>query len=254
MGSAMNEIGRLLGSGKEAEVYEYGELALKLYRSSASKASAFREAAHLAIIERLGLPAPRVHAVGEYDGRWGLLMDRAHGESFAGQMTPAAPMPFIERMVRLHRQIHERPGGGLPSLKARLSANIQRAECLDAASRERLLLLLAALPDGDRVCHGDFHPWNIHGSSGEATIVDWLDACSGNPAADVCRTYVLMHHAAPAAAADYVAAYARTGGAEPADVLAWLPPVAAARLAEGVPDETDTLLRLAGATPATGRS
>ncbi|MBB3160255.1 hypothetical protein [Rhizobium laguerreae] len=28
----MTEIGRLLGSGKEAEVFEYGALALKLYR------------------------------------------------------------------------------------------------------------------------------------------------------------------------------------------------------------------------------
>jgi len=45
----MNEIGRLLGSGKEAEVYEYGELVLKLYRPKASKSAAFREAANLAI-------------------------------------------------------------------------------------------------------------------------------------------------------------------------------------------------------------
>lgn len=44
----MNAIGRLLGSGKEAEVFEYGDLALKLYRSIASKASAFREAGNLA--------------------------------------------------------------------------------------------------------------------------------------------------------------------------------------------------------------
>ncbi|WP_326912771.1 hypothetical protein [Rhizobium johnstonii] len=66
----MIEIGRLLGSGKEAEVFEYGALALKLYRPAASKASSFREAANLSILERLALPAPKVHAVGEFDGRW----------------------------------------------------------------------------------------------------------------------------------------------------------------------------------------
>lgn len=38
----MTEIGRLLGSGKEAEVFEYGALALKLYKHAAAKASAFR--------------------------------------------------------------------------------------------------------------------------------------------------------------------------------------------------------------------
>lgn len=249
-GFAMDKIGRLLGSGKEAEVYEYGELALKLYRSRVLKTSAFREAANLAIIERLSLPAPRVHAVGEYDGRWGLLMDRAAGASFADRMTAAAPRPHIDRMADLHRSLHDRPGGGLPSLKARLSANIRRAEPLDAASRDRLLRQLEALPDGDRVCHGDFHPWNIHGAAGGVMIVDWLDACSGNPAADVCRTYVLMRHVIPAAADDYIEAYSRIGGSNSADVLAWLAPVAAARLAEGVPEENDALLRLAGAAPA----
>jgi hypothetical protein len=79
-------------------------------------------------------------------------------------------------------------------------------------------------------------------------IVDWLDACSGNSAADVCRTYVLIHHVAPATAAAYVKTYVRAGGLAPADVLAWLPFVAAARLAEGVADEEDELMRLAGAS------
>lgn len=76
-GFAMTELGRLLGSGKEAEVFEYGALALKLYRPTAGKASSFREAANLAILERLALPTPKVHAVGAFDGRWGVLMDRA---------------------------------------------------------------------------------------------------------------------------------------------------------------------------------
>ncbi len=44
----MSEIGRLLGAGKEAEVYEHGTLALKLYRPGRPKAPAFREAANLA--------------------------------------------------------------------------------------------------------------------------------------------------------------------------------------------------------------
>lgn len=42
---SMSEIGPLLGVGKEAEVYEFGELALKLYKPGVPKTSAFREAA-----------------------------------------------------------------------------------------------------------------------------------------------------------------------------------------------------------------
>ncbi len=79
----MTEIGRPPGSGKEAEVFEYGVLALELYRHPASKASAFREEANLAIVERLSLPAPKVHAVSAFDGRWGVVMERAPGACFA---------------------------------------------------------------------------------------------------------------------------------------------------------------------------
>nr|WP_245296696.1 phosphotransferase [Rhizobium bangladeshense] len=148
-------------------------------------------------------------------------------------------------MAQLHCSIHNQPGEGLPSLSARLSARIRRAEGLDAASRKRLLSALDSLPDGDRVCHGDFHPRNIHGSGQGAMVVDWLDACSGNPLADVCRSYVLLHHTMPVRAMDYVEAYASATGAEVGAILAWLPAMAAARLAEGVANENEELLRLA---------
>ena len=241
-----HEIGRLLGSGQRADVYEYGNLALKLYQPGISKGPAFREAANLAVLEGLSLPTPAVHAVGQCHGRWGVLMDRAPDQRFADQMSPAAPAAMLEAMARLHRRIHEQPGHGLPSLKARLSANIRRADALDATARDRLLYQLQALPDGDRVCHGDFHPWNIHGTHDDPTILDWLDACAGDPTADVCRTYVLLHHVSPVMAADYVKTYAGMAGLNEAEILAWLPVVAAARLAERVEPEKASLLRLAG--------
>ena len=241
----MLEIGRRLGSGKEAEVFEYGDLALKLYRSELTKAAAFREASHLAILERLTLPTPKVHAVGKYDGRWGLVMDSARGPSFAEQMVVGSRTAHLEQLARLHIRIHEQSGGGFPSLKARLSANIRRAEPLTSSSRDRLINLLDALPDGDRLCHGDFHPWNILGRAEEIMILDWLDACCGPPAADVCRSYVLLHHRDSSTATEYVETYARLSGTDPSDIAAWLPAVAAARLAEGVPAETQELLRFA---------
>ncbi|WP_245433164.1 phosphotransferase [Rhizobium anhuiense] len=174
-------------------------------------------------------------------------MDRAPSSRFADQFVATAGKAPLEDMAQLHRRIHEKSGEGLPSLMARLSARIRRAEGLDPSSRKRLLYQLESLPDGDRVCHGDFHPWNIHGSGQEAMIVDWLDACCGNPLADVCRTYLLLLHALPDRAMGYAEAYARIAEVEVGAILAWLPVIAAARLTEGVADENDELLRLAEA-------
>lgn len=69
------------------EVYEYGALVLKLWKAGASKASAFREAATLAMLENLGVNAPGVRSVGEFEGRWGLVMTRAEGRTF-GERSP----------------------------------------------------------------------------------------------------------------------------------------------------------------------
>ena len=243
------EIGDLLGSGKEAEVYEHGESVLKLYRAPASKSAAFREAANLAIIESSGVAAPKVSEVRQYGDRWGLLMTRARGQPFANAMItqPALIPKYLGEMVRLHRQIHGQSMTALPELRARLASNIQRATALNIAHREQLLTGLESLPNGDALCHGDFHPWNVLGSPGRAMIVDWLDACRGSPAADVCRTYVLMHHTAPETAASYVETYARASGNDVGEIFAWLPFVAAARLAEGVSREEGELIRMADA-------
>lgn len=242
----MDEIGRRLGSGKDAEVHAYGGRALKLFRANASKAAAFREAANLAHVERLELPTPRVYSVGDYDGRWGLIMDRAIGPSFAERMATDARVECIGEMARLHWLLHQKPGTGLPSLKTRLSTNIRRADQIEPASRERLLFELEALPDGERLCHGDFHPWNIHGTADQVMILDWLDACCGHPAADICRSYVLIQSVDTELATDYVHTYAGLTGLGVAEIMAWLPPTAAARLTEGIPAETDKLRRLAG--------
>ena len=114
------------------------------------------------------------------------------------------------------------------------------------ARRDALSTRLARLPEAGRLCHGDFHPSNILGSPGDATLVDWLDASCGDPAADVCRSYVVMKPSAPDFASAYVDAYTRLGGESRERIFGWLPFVAAARLAEGIASEADGLMEMAG--------
>jgi len=136
-----------------------------------------------------------------------------------------------------------------PKQEPRLAAAIQRAEGLTAARRHVLLDSLAEMPEPDRLCHGDFHPGNIMGPPGQEVLIDWLDARQGDPAADVCRTYVLMRPVVPELASCYVNIYA-DGSAESRErIFRRLPIVAAARLAEGV-SSTDRVRPIAlGACP-----
>lgn len=238
-------LGKLLGAGREAEVFECGDKVVKLYKTSASKLSAFREAANMTAAHLLGLPAPETHGLHFFDGRWGIVMAKVEGPSFGQRLEsePTAEGTILARMAALQLWLHRQRATHFVPLKLRLKENIGRAD-LDETLRNRLLDLLAQSADGDHICHGDFHPFNILGSLDRPTIVDWLDASRGDPAADVCRSYVLMSRSTPQVAADYVSAYAAASGMSPQSVFNWVPLVAAARLAEGVPNETPRLLAM----------
>lgn len=182
-------LGRILGSGKEAEALEFGDGVVKLFRPSASKDLAFREAANMSLAERAGLPTPELFGVERFNGRWEIVMSRAAGPSFAEAIrkAPKSAPSYLRTMALLHLRAHSHPGFQFVGLKARLGTHIRRAAILGEVAQARLLADLRTCPDGDRLCHGDFHMSNILGPIDRPILLDWMDACSGDPAADVCR-------------------------------------------------------------------
>ena len=61
-------LGRFLGSGKVAEVFEFETAVIKLYKSTTPKPSAFREAAALALVKFWGYRCHRSWAC----NRWAI--------------------------------------------------------------------------------------------------------------------------------------------------------------------------------------
>ena len=243
----MSEIkGRLLATGQRAEVFVWGDRVLKLYRSAAAKNTAFREAAIHAAVEALGLPVPTVWCVQEIDGRWGIVFDRVSGVSFAEQMLgePAAIPQRLQILVRLQARIHAHVVDQFSSLKGWLTTRITRTTLLDEPQRQILLNGLREMPDGDHLCHGDFHPRNVLGEVSQPMVIDWPNACCGDPAADVCRSYLILKLHAYEVAEPYLDAYCQVARIRRQTILDWLPYIAAARLAEDVPGEQHSLQEL----------
>jgi hypothetical protein len=73
-----------------------------------------------------------------------------------------------------------------------LEENIHHAQALPAHLRDKVLATLEAMPDGDRLCHGDFWPGNILVTPQGEIIIDWIHASRGNPLADLARTTNLV--------------------------------------------------------------
>lgn len=239
-------MGRLLAAGQRAEVFEWGARVVKLCRSTGSKHVMFREAAINAAVEASGLPVPTVWSVQQIDGRWGIVFDRVSGASFAEQMRsdPSVIPLALETLARLHSRIHSHVADQFSGLKSWLETQIARTTVLADPLRQVLLTGLREMPAGDRLCHGDFHPSNVLGEVSRPFVIDWPNACRGDPAADACRTHLILQLHANEIAEPYLDAYCGAARMRRETILDWLPYVAAARLTENVPGEQHRLLEL----------
>ena len=154
-------------------------------------------------------------------------------------------------MAELHVKLHTNPVQvDIPRQRQRLIDKINAAKALPEALKSKALIALEAMPDGDRLCHGDFHPGNILVTLHEEMIIDWTDVTRGNPLADLARTTILFCGSAEASHSryslirafllkihgDYIRHYfrLRPGGEE--EYRRWLPIIAAARLSENIPE------------------
>ena len=116
--------------------------------------------------------------------------------------------------------------------------------------RSAVLAALEGMPDGDSICHGDFHPGNVLLSDRGEVIIDWIDATRGNPLADVARTTIVAMGSADGDEtsspslrtlvrgfhAEYIRQYFSLRSVGMAEYRQWLPIVAAARLSEDIPE------------------
>jgi aminoglycoside phosphotransferase (APT) family kinase protein len=183
---------RRIAEGREAEIFAWEDGAvLKLYRTVGYGEL---EAAALATIGDAGGPAPRLIGRHEVGGRPGLIIERVDGIDMLAQLerTPWRIVGLAKQLAIAHAAIHrlEAPAG-LPATKELLAQRIENGP-LPAPLRDLGLEHASALPEGDRLCHGDFHPGNVLVTADGLSVIDWPLASRGHPAADHARTALLM--------------------------------------------------------------
>lgn len=250
------ELGQLIGRGREAEIHAWKDgQVLKLFFPSMPREAVEQQAQVARIASEAGVPTPAVGEIVEVDGRCGVVFERVEGPSMLAQ---AVTHPWqLRRLARqwaeLQAVIHACKASELGSLKEAIRGAIEGSEALDAAVRQAVLRRLERLPDGDRLCHGDFHPDNIILSPRGPVVIDWSNGLRGDPLADVARTWLLADMAAVPADMKgrwliavfraayyrlYLRRYRQLRPFADEELAAWQLPIVAARLAaEDIPEE-----------------
>ncbi len=253
-----------LAAGRTAEIYPWGEgKVVKLFRPGMAARMAEKEAATGRIVAEAGVCAPPVGDVVTVGGRAGIVYGRIDGESLLQrlQRRPWAVWSLARTLGQLHARMHGVARPQLPAVRGYLQHDIARARELTAEVRAAVIARLDSLPEGDAICHGDFHPDNVILTRKGPVIIDWMTAGHGNPAADVARTVLMLRQGQPPGAsafqlrviellrqqllAGYLRAYRAQRACPDRAIDAWTPVIAATRLREGIETERELLLALA---------
>ncbi|CAM4410314.1 uncharacterized protein (TIGR02172 family) [Paenibacillus endophyticus] len=251
-------MGERIGKGMTAEVFGWGEgQVLKLYYDWFQLEWAQHEWRIAKAVNDAGSPSPRPIELMEIDGRLGLIYERIKGSSMLAlmQASPQEAVKLAREMARLHDEIHRCAATGLPRQKEIMDKAVRDSASLLKDRASKVCAYLDALPEGNQICHGDFHQGNIMLSDIGPVVIDWNNATSGQPASDVARTSLMLRSPFVSELAGegikavqyemhraYIEQYMELSVTSLAEVEAWMMPVAAARLRENIPGERVWLL------------
>ncbi len=236
--------GTVIAQRKNKTVYRDGDLCLKVFDKTYSKADILNEALNQARVEETGLAIPRIREITMIDGKWAIITDYISGKTLSQIMEedPENLTEYLGLFVDIQLDVQRRSCPLLIKLKDKMNRKITETE-FDATTRYALHTRLEAMPRHTKLCHGDFNPSNIIISdSGTPYILDWSHATQGNGSADAARTYLLFRLGGDVDAAEkYLSLYCQRSNTAEQYVRKWLPIVAASQSVKGIEAEKEFL-------------
>ena len=151
----------LLAQGRDCDVFDVGDgTVLRRSRQAYDQGPEARILAHVA---EQGYPVPKVHHLA--DAGRDLVMEKVEGPTMvqALERRPWTARTVGRQLGELHNRLHEIPGPDW----------------------------LPRLPEGDRLLHFDLHPLNVILSPAGPVVIDWTNACVGQPGVDLARAWAL---------------------------------------------------------------
>ena len=235
---------RIIAVRNHKTVYRDGELCMKVFDETYSKADILAEALNQARVEETGLAIPQIREVTVTDGKWTIITDFIRGKTLAQLMTehPEKKEDWLQMLVDIQLEVLSKTCPLLPKLRDKMDRKISMTD-FDATTRYELHTRLDSMPKHAKLCHGDFNPSNIIISDdGKPYILDWAHATQGNASADAARTYLLFWLAGDIDGAErYLKLFCIKSDSAKQYVQKWMPIVAASQTLKGNEKEREFL-------------
>ncbi len=188
---------QFLAEGRVSHVYVLKDKrVLKLLHESVPVQKVEDEYRRCQIVSETGMLSPRALDLVEVDGRHGIIFEWAGEEDL---MAAKLGNPLNVRwggrfMATVHLELLKHEAEELPCIKneaLRMSRMLPEGT-IRSDQYSKLERYLDQLPDGNHICHMDFHPGNIMLSSKGYQIIDWAEAVKGALEADLAMTSLIL--------------------------------------------------------------
>ncbi len=185
----------VIGEGANGKVYRIDQdNVVKTYKNADALAEILheREVARLALI--LGVPTAISYDVVRIGDSYGSVFELLNARAFAKILAeePERMDWCVKEYVALLKKVHSItvPTGKLPSLKEKYIQKIRRIQAsLPDGRGEKLLRLVEAVPESDRMLHGDYHTKNIVLAGDEVLLIDMDTLSVGHPIFELAQMY-----------------------------------------------------------------
>jgi len=193
----LDSLGEPMFTSRSSQIYIWrGNTLLKLFKAGVSLDLILNEEINTTEAYEQGVSKVKCHGRISVGDRTGLVIEKVDGKtliSLAG-VKPGTVFGVPKLMAQLQINLHNTCTSAIRSYKGMVMSALDSEPLSFLTDREKRTTIekLNALPDGDSILHLDYHPDNIMSDAKNATIIDWMTAASGAPAADVAATLYLL--------------------------------------------------------------
>ena len=232
-------LGNPIAIGNTAKIYLFENKIVKMFNDYLPDTESLYEANKQKYAYSCGLSVPEVLDVTMINGKQALIMEYIKGRTLGDIILENIELAehYMSISVEIQQKIHKVVPDSLELMREKLHRQIEFVPILEKRHKSVLLKKMDSIIFENRLCHGDYHLFNLIMSEDKVTIIDWVDSSAGDIRADVYRTYLLYSQFFPEFAEMYIRIYCEKSGMSKEEILQWAPIIAAARLSENVSSE-----------------
>jgi aminoglycoside phosphotransferase (APT) family kinase protein len=233
-----------IASGNTAKIYLWENKIVKVFNESLPDTVAEKEANKQKYAYSCGLPVPKILGVTKINGNQAIMMEYVKGETLGDLLFKNKEQAeyYLDISVNMQLDIHRIVPDTMEGMYDKLYRQIDTVNQLDVRQKSNLFSKLESFTYENRLCHGDFHLYNLIQTGNQVKVIDWVDSSAGDIRADIYRTYLLYSQFSVELADIYLRLYCEKSGLLKYEIFQWAPIIAAARLSEGVSTENSERL------------